>query len=239
MSLDQVLFIGMGIFLGISVILQIYIAYRIRKYQQNPVNISESKMSAKGSFRLGLFHTLFYSYMLIFALYNTWIGKFSWLLGGGFILVGLISIRKPIAMVRGYYPVHADSAIALPLLHRSTNVVTPEFIQEILREESVVNAIREDLQRIHQIGGKEQWRLGLLAPDMDTYSPMFQIPIKRGAIIHPTTFFNAQFKNVMISHGTRAGLIESYPAWSYGLRAPLTDHEYRNIRDLEIGRAHV
>jgi hypothetical protein len=67
MSLDQVLFIGLGIFLGITAILQIYLVYRIRKYRQNPANISEPKMNAKESFRFGLFHTLFYSYMLIFA----------------------------------------------------------------------------------------------------------------------------------------------------------------------------
>jgi hypothetical protein len=63
---------------------------------------------------------------------------------------------------------------------------------------------------------------------------MFQIPVKRAAIIHPTTFFNSQFKNVMILHGARPGLIQSYPGWSYGFRGPLADHEYRNIRDLEI-----
>jgi hypothetical protein len=234
MSLDQVLFIVLGIFLGITAILQIYLIYRIRRSRQNPANISEPKMSAKESFRFGLFHTLFYSYMLIFALYYTWSGKFSWPLGIGLMMVGLISLRKPIAMARGYYPVHADASTALPLPPRSTNVVTTEFILETLEEESVVNAIRKDLQRIGQIGGKEQWRLGLLVPDTDIYSPMFQIPIKRAAIIHPTALFNAQFKSVMILHGTQAGLIQNYPGWSYHLRAPLTDNEYRKIRDLEI-----
>ena len=64
MSLDTVLFTGMGIFLGLSVLLQVYLAYRIRKYRQNSVNAPEPRMTAKESFRFGLFHVLFYSYMI-------------------------------------------------------------------------------------------------------------------------------------------------------------------------------
>jgi hypothetical protein len=224
----------MGIFLSSSVLLQIYLAYRIQKYKQNPTNTAEHRMTAKESFRFGLFHTLFYSYMIIWAVYLTWAGKFSWLLGAIFIIVGLISIRKPITLVRDNRPTHADLSIALPLPPRSTNVVTPELILKILGEESVINAIKKDLQKVRQIDGKEQWRLGLIMPSMDMYEPTFQIPIKRAAIVHPTGFFNAQFKRVMISHGTKVLPIQSYPAWSYGIRPRITDDGYGNIRDIEI-----
>lgn len=234
MSFNTALFIGMGIFLGLSLLLQVYLAYRIRKYRQNPANTSEPRATAKESFRLGLFHTLFYSYMIIWAAYLTWNGKFSWLLGVGFIIVGFVSIRKPVTLVRDNRPMHVDWSIALPLKPLTTNVVTPELILNILGEESVINAIKKDLQKVYQIGGKEQWRLGLVMPSMDMYDLTFQIPVKRAAILHPTNYFNAQFKRVMIIHGAKEPMLRSYPGWTYGLRSPIPDHEYRNIRDIEI-----
>lgn len=234
MSLEKVLFIGFTILMGIVVILQIYLAYRIKKYRQNPANIAEPQMSAKGSFRFGLFHTVFYSYMIICALYFTKIGNFPLPLGAALIIVGLISLRKPVKLVRDNRPMHAELSIGLPLQPRSTNVVTPEFILDILTEDSVINAIKKDLEKISKIGGKEQWRLGLLMPGMDTYDSSFQIHLKRTAILHPTSFFNAQFNRLMISHGAREPMIRSYPGWSYSLKSPMADNEYRNIRDIEI-----
>ncbi|MEP7135257.1 MAG: hypothetical protein ABI904_10020 [Chloroflexota bacterium] len=234
MSLDKALFIGLGIFLGLSAILQGYLAYRIKKIRQDPLSSPNPSMTAKESFRFGLFHTLFYAYMLIVALYSTWIGTFSLPLGIVLIIVGLVSIRKPVSLVRDHHPVHADASVTLPLFPRATKTVTPELIQELLAEESVVNAIRKDLEKIHHIKGHEQWRLGLITPETDTYNSMYQIPIQRAAIIHPTTFFNAQFQSVLINHGARAPLIQSYPGWSYRLRAQLSAHQYEMIRALEI-----
>jgi hypothetical protein len=234
MSLDTALFIGMGIFLGLSVLLQAYLAYRIRKYQQNPANTSKSRMTAKESYRFGLFHTLFYSYMIIGAVYLTWNGNFPWLLGVGFIIVGLVSIRKPVKLVRDNRPMHADWSITLPLQTLSTNVVTRELILNILGEESVINAIKNDLQKVYQIGRKEQWRLGLVMPSMDMYDQFFHIPVKRAAILHPTSYFNAQFNRLMIIHGAKEPILRSYPGWTYGLLSPIPDHEYRNICDIEI-----
>jgi len=233
MSLDTALFIGLGIFLGLSAILQIYLGYRVRKYRQNPSQTSEH-MTAKESFRFGLFNTLFYAYMLSVALYSTWTGKFSLPLGIGLGIVGLVSIRKPLALVRDHRPTHADASVALPLFPRATHVVTPELIQELLAEESLVNAIRKDLEMIHQIRGHEQWRLGLITSDTDTFNSLYQIPVKRAAIIHPTTFFNAQFQRVLINHGTRVPMIQSYPGWSYGLQTPLSEHQYEMLRALKI-----
>jgi hypothetical protein len=233
MSLDTALFIGLGIFLGLSAILQIYLAYRLKKYRQAPTQTS-GHLTAKESFRFGLFHTLFYAYMLIIALYSTWSGKFSLPFGIGLGIVGLVSIRKPLTLVRDHRPVHADVAVTLPLFRRATNTVTPELIQEFLAEESVVNAIRKDLENIHHIQGHEQWRLGLITSDTDTYNSLYQIPIKRAAIIHPTTFFNAQFQSVLINHGTKAPAIQSYPGWIYALRTQLSEHQHEIIRVLTI-----
>lgn len=234
MSFEKVLFIGSVILMGIVVILQIYLAYRIMKYRQNPSNIAESQMSTKGSFRFGLFHTVFYSYMIICAFYYTKIGYFPLALGVVFIIVALISMRKPVKLVRDNRPMHAELSIVLPVQPQSTNTVTPEFILDILREESVLNAIKNDLQKTSKIGGKEQWRLGLLMPGMDTYDSSFQIPLKQVAIVHPTSFFNTQFKRLMIIHGAKEPMIRSYPGWMYGLKSPISDHDYENICDMEI-----
>jgi hypothetical protein len=38
----------------------------------------------------------------------------------------------------------------------------------------------------------------------------------------------------MIIHGAKEPMLRSYPGWTYGLRSPIPDHEYGNIRDLEI-----
>jgi hypothetical protein len=233
MSLDTALFIGLGVFLGLLLLLQIYLAYRLRKYRQAPTQTS-GHLTAKESFRFGLFHTLFYGYMLIVAVYSTWTGKFSLPLGIGLGIVGLMSIRKPLTLVRDHRPVHADASVTLPLFPRATNTVTPELIQELLADETLVNAIRMDLEKIHRIRGHEQWRLGLITPDTDKYNSLYQIPVKRAAIIHPITFFNAQFQSVLINHGTRAPMIQSYPGWSYRLRTLLSENQYEIIRALEI-----
>ena len=38
----------------------------------------------------------------------------------------------------------------------------------------------------------------------------------------------------MIIHGAKEPMLRSYPGWTYGLKSPITDREYRNIRDIEI-----
>lgn len=62
MSLEKVIFIGFGFILGMLAILQIYLAYRIKKSAS--LDVPEHRMGAKESFRLGLFHMLFYSCMI-------------------------------------------------------------------------------------------------------------------------------------------------------------------------------
>lgn len=260
MSIDTITLIGLGFFLGTLVVLQIYFAYRIQKNklqtEQEPSKPAPSHLSPKGTFRLGLFYTVFYGYVILWALYFIRIGKISLPLGAVFIIVSLWFIRKPINMIRDHRPVHDEQSIRLPLLSISTNGITPEFILEILGDESVLNAIRIDLEKTRQIGAKEQWRLGLLTPDIDTFdlslnelsrqerlSRSFdattmanfsnQIPIKRAAILHSTSYF-AQFNNVLVIHGTQKPMIRSYPGWHYGLSTKTPREGYTDIRELEI-----
>jgi hypothetical protein len=61
-----------------------------------------------------------------------------------------------------------------------------------------------------------------------------QIPLKRAAIIHATSYFNAQFNNLMVLHGTREPMIRSYPGWSYRLKSQSPNNDYEIIRNLEI-----
>jgi hypothetical protein len=261
MSIENAFFIGFVCLFGVLSVLQIYLAYRIKqpqeKIRQDPSNTAAPRLSAKASFRFGLFHTVFYLYSIIWSLYNVSAGRFSVLLGAGFIIMALILIRKPLQLVRDHRPVHPELSIALPLPPTSTNVVTPELIAEILSEESVIDAIKNDLKKTRQIRGKEEWRLGLLAPGTDTYdlsynqlprrerlSKVFdatarmnlanQIPLRRAAILHSTSYFNLQLNNVLILHGTKEPLIRHTPGWSYRLRSRRPGNAYRNIRDIQI-----
>ena len=261
MSIEKAFIIGFGFFFGTIIVLQIYLAYKIQKNRreakEDPSKAAEPRMSSKASFRLGLFYTAFYLYGIIWSLYNMRVGKFSGILGIAIIIGGLILIRKPVTLVRDNRPVQADFSIALPILPRVENRVTPELITEILNEESVIETIKKDLKRTQQIGYKEEWCLGLLTPDMDQYDLSYtqlsrkerlgkifdstammnsadQIPIKRAAVIHSKSYFNVQLNNILIVHGTREPMIRSYPGWSYGLRAETAGYDYKNIRDIEI-----
>ncbi len=261
MSIDKLSYIGFGFFFSILIIQQIYIGYKIRKISkqkgQELSKSAENRLSPKASFRFGLFHMLFYSYIIIWSLYNVWTGKFSVFLGIVIIVVSLLLIRKPIKIVRDNRPVHAELSFDLPHLPKVRNRVTPELITEILSEESVISIIKKDLEKTWQIDYKEQWRLGLLTPDIDTYDLSYnllsrkerlsksvdtatmrnfanQIPIKRAAIINATTYFTVQVDRIMILHGTMKPMIQKYPGWSYQLIRKTQSHGYQNIRDLAI-----
>ena len=159
MSIENAFLIGFGFLLGASIGLQIYLAYKIQKNKretkQHPSKAVEERMSSKATFRFGLFHTIFYLYVIIWSLYNIWVGIFSVFLGIAIIIGGLILIRKPLQLFRENRPVHAEYSIALPLLPRLTNSVTPELIIEILNEQSINDAIKNDLKKTMQIGYKE------------------------------------------------------------------------------------
>jgi len=238
MSIDKLFFISFSFFFGIFIILQIYIGYKIRKISQQTgrgsSKAAESRLSSKETFRFGLFHVLFYLYIIVWSMYNIWVGKFSLFLGVAIILGDLMLIRKPIKLVRENRPVYAEFSLDLPQLPKLKNGVTSEVITEILSEESVGNIIKNDLKKTLQIGHKEQWRLGLLTPDKDTYDLSYnllsrkerarkfsdptskinladQIPIKRAAILNATTYFRVQANRILVIHGTVKPMIQQYP----------------------------
>lgn len=264
MSTSTAFLIGLLILLGALFILQLVLRYRYEAYVDKfgPIlsRAAEPKMSAKASFGFGLFHTVFYSYIIIWALYEISVETFSLLLGIGAIFVALVLIRKPIQLVRDNRPIHPKRTITLPLPLHAPGGVTPDLVMDILREKTVSDAIRQDLQRTCQIGGKEQWRLGLLTPDMDTYDLSYfqlsrperlsrgmnaavmanlsdQIPVKRWAILHSTGSFNVQMNNLLIVHGLQKPMISSYPAWSYPLKSHPPKNDYQDLRAIAIDTA--
>ena len=261
MAIDTILSIGLIFFLGAMFLMQMYFYYRIQKNKrQKELGISttnEIHLSPKATFRFGLFHTIYQIYIVFYAVYNIWTGKFSWFLGLAFVVVSLILIRRPVSLIKSHHPVQVDFSITLPLQPRLVNKVTPELILEFINEESVIKAIKDDLQKTSLIGEKEQWRLGLLTPDSDkfdlsinqlsrrerlskTFDPITrlnfdnQIPLKRLAVLHSKGHPNVMPDNLLIVHGAQETMIRSYPGWSYRLRSHPTGDGFTNIRALEI-----
>lgn len=261
MAIDTILSIGLIFFLGAMFSMQMYFYYRIRKNKRQKElgisNTNEVHLSPKATFRFGLFHTIYQIYIVFYAVYNIWTGKFSWFLGLAFVVVSLILIRRPVSLIKSHHPVQVDFSITLPIQPRLVNKVTPELILAFLNEESVIKAIKDDLQKTSLIGEKEQWRLGLLTPDSDkfdlsinqlsrrerlskTFDPITrlnfdnQIPLKRLAVLHSKGHPNVMPDNLLIVHGAQETMIRSYPGWSYRLRSHPTVDGFTNIRALEI-----
>ena len=146
-----------------------------------------------------------------------------------------------------------------PSMHlASTSGVTPEFIEEILGQESIIQAIKNDLMRTGQIGYKEVWRLGLITPDRDRFDPRpselsirermekykedasyratfsEQIAPKRTAVLYNPTAVGSQTNTLTVAGGAVKPLIGFYPGWSYGLSTETKHGEFVRIRDLLI-----
>lgn len=140
----------------------------------------------------------------------------------------------------------------------STDGVTPQLILEVLRQESVVVAIKNDLARTGQIGYKEIWRLGLIAPDQDRFDPhptglslgermkklredasyraslSEQIAPKRTAVLNNPISLGTQPHRLTVAGGAVRPLIGSYPGWSYGLNTKMRPGEFVRIRDILV-----
>ena len=243
------------LFIGSFIVVQIYFSLRIHQAKERArsggASDNDQRMSHKVTFRYALFLIVFYLFIIIWSIYNTWAGIYSVFLGIAIIVGGLMLIRQPVTLARDSLPISTNYSIDLPLQPRLTNDVTPELITEILSQESVIHAIKNDLMKTCQIGYKEIWRLGLLTPDLDKYNLSLnqlprkermskslyfnnQIPIKRAAVLHSSTYFNFQFNNILIIHGINEPMIRRYPGWSYGLSTRIVRGNFKNIRDIEI-----
>jgi len=261
MSVEKLFIIGFGLFIVSQIILQLYLSYKIRKISQKSgqelSEVAKTRMSPKATFRQGLFHMMFYIYIIIWSLYNISVGKFSIILGVAIIIGCILFIQKPVKLVRDNRPVQAEYSVTLPNISRLTNEINPELIIEILDDKSVKNIIKKDLEKTSQVGYKEQWRLGLLTPDLDMYDLSYnllsrkermkkpsdpvtmknlvdQIPIKRAAILNATTYFTVQANRIMILKGKVKPAIQKYPGMSYPLAGETKESGYKDIRNLEV-----
>jgi hypothetical protein len=139
-----------------------------------------------------------------------------------------------------------------------SNRVTPELIAEVLCQESVIHAIKNDLMKTGQIGYKEVWRLGLITSDQDRYDPrpsqlsrqermkgsiednnyrsnlLEQIPLRRAAALYNPGSFNVQFDRLTVRGGLVKPRIGFYPGWSYGLSTKPHRGEFTRIRDIQL-----
>lgn len=151
-----------------------------------------------------------------------------------------------------------SAPLAASVRSASTDGVTPHFILEVLGQESVVAAIQNDLARTGQIGYKEMWRLGLIAPDQDRFDPRpselslrermeklrqdsnyraslsEQIAPKRTAVLYNPTYLGTRPDRLTVARGAVRPLIGAYPGWSYGLKTRVSRSEFMRIRDIQI-----
>ena len=262
MTIDNLFYLGFALLFSLVILIQIFTYSKIRKIsRQTGQDFSQSAkthhLNSKDTFRSGLFYITFYLYIIIWSLHNILAGTFSVFLGLVFIIGSLIFVRKPVKWVRDYHPVRAEYSIALPRVFKVIGRVTPELVLEILDSESVMDRIKQDLEKTTQIGFREQWRLGLLTPDMDIYDTSYnllsrkerlnkgfdpvtlsnlanQIPLKRSAVINPTTYFTVLADRIMIQHGTVRPMIQQYPGWNYQLYGRTPRQGFRSIRLLKI-----
>lgn len=151
-----------------------------------------------------------------------------------------------------------SAPLAASVRSASTDGVTPQFIEEVLRQESVVQAIKDDLARNGQIGYKEVWRLGLITPDQDRFDPRptrlplgetmkklredanyraalsEQIAPKRTAVLYNPTYLGTRPDSLTVAGGAVRPLIGSYPGWSYPLSTKVNQGQFVRLRDIRI-----
>jgi hypothetical protein len=194
---------------------------------------------------------------MIWQAYRIWTGQISWVLGLGFIIVAFLILRTNLSVSKKLSPVDAGFSLDLHVPPASAGSVTPQFIEDLLARESVVHAIRVDLMKTRQIGYREVWRLCLITPDQDRFDPrpdllprreglrkvlqdpgyratrLEQVPLKRTAVLHSTSYFNVQLNSLVISGGTTGPLVPGYPVRSYRLGTKLNKGEFMLLRDIQ------
>lgn len=227
------------VYTGIFVLMQVYFYTRIRQYKKKIEDGSaterESHMTSKETLLFGLFHTGFFLFMVIWVLYNVRHGLLSTMFGIGLIVIGFMIEQKPMSLVLKNLPRPAGRSIDLALRPYPAKSVTPELIERILSEQNVITAIKNDLRHVKQVSGRERWRLGLISPECDLVdSSTARLPLKRTAILHSPTYFSKGLNNLLVVHGSRAPMIQSYPGWSHSLRSNVAQDEFINIRDVQI-----
>jgi len=160
--------------------------------------------------------------------------------------------------VQGTCRLAVSSSLTSSIESASTHGVTPQFIEEVLGQESVIAAIKNDVARTGQIGCKEVWRFGLITPDQDRFDPRpselslrermekykedsnyraslsEQIAPKRTAVLYSRSYFGFQPDRLTVAGGAVRPSIGFYPGWSYGLSTKVNRGEFVRIRDILI-----
>jgi hypothetical protein len=261
MKNNIIFIVGIVIYFGTLIIIQIYLGYRIyvyrKKKRKENILPDNPNMMPKESFIFGMVHVILQLFIIVWSIYFMINKSFSLVIGVGLIILAIMIIRKPFQLIRNYWPRYPESIIEIKVLNQGEMTITPETILNILKEDSVRKAIKTDMERINQIRFKEQWRLGLITPSMDKYDLSFsqlslaerlnrgfntntminmeeKVPITRAAILYSTNWFNIKYNNILIIHGTTIPFISTYPGWSYFLKTKKSKDEYLNIRDIEI-----
>ena len=262
MSIDILFLYLTDAFIIVFLILQMYFWYEGRKLkwlsEQLPENSVDDHLSPRASFWFGLFTTIFYFYLIVFAFYNARSGNFSVWLSLVISVFALFQVRKPLGLLIQNRRITPDFQLRLPL-HMPTqkNEVGPDDIMFILNQPSVIEEIKNELKKTRRIGSKEQWRLGVITPDTDIFdlslfklsrserlkrpfdsntrmNYLNQIPVKRAAILHPSTYFNVKLNSLLVVHGKREPMVRQYPGWSYKLHRTDPSLFYQDLRKIEI-----
>jgi len=196
--------------------------------------------------------------LLLWAVYGLLRGESSVFCGLAYIIGLILLTGTYLTTYRKYSFVAPGFSLHLSISVTATQDMTPAFVADILKRDSVIQMIKNDLAKTASIGYKEVWRLGLITPDMDRFDPSLyqlpsqermkrslsdynsllnfaeQIPLKRRAVLHNPYTFNLQFSNLIITGGAIQPLIRGYPGWSYGLSTKMNKGEFIPIRHLQM-----
>ncbi len=168
---------------------------------------------------------LIYIGFMVYLIYAIWMRNVSWIC---IFLVLAMFFRLP-TMVTAYsrYSEEPDDySLDLAIQPVLNQEVTPEFITEILRNENVIQVIRNDLMKTGQIGYREEWRLGLISPGQD----MVNLNISRTAVLHSSDAF--WHNNIAVTNGLIRPL--NMNKWAYSFQPKLNRGEFIHFRNMQL-----
>lgn len=170
-----------------------------------------------------------YVIFMIWLGYSIWTGKYPWF---AIFLLFALFFNWP-RVITAYSRTSVEDDNYFVDLSRQVEIVdhvTPELIKEILDQQDIVQIIKNDLGRTNSITYKEEWRLGLITPDLDLIKIADKITPKRTAILHSTDYFKPN--NIAIAMGDHNP--KGFHKWSYGLKTQLNKGDFINLKKIEI-----
>jgi hypothetical protein len=189
--------------------------------------------------------------------YSTWTGRLAWYLGVSGLVVTLIMMRNYVWVYRQYPPL-VDGPAPQEVAVRSAPPprLTPAYIEDILSQPTIREAIGRDLKLTGQLRYHEMWRLGLITPDQDRYDPNLgqypnrwskwaqdpaykfyvqeRLPLKRCAILYGKNAINAQLNTLTVVNGLAQPHLPLTSLFSYPLETKLAEGDYARLRDFRL-----